>query len=491
MTVTFIGYFHLVVGGWIALRGSLRQAFLFLFLSGLFSGSAALILAGGGSSVPPIYFALLFVYLRILAPRGGFTGALPDSFRANRWLALFALYGVAMAYIGPRLFADAIDVYPMRMVERDTLFDTLPLEPTPQNVTAAIYMLGTLLLAMAAWIASRREDGPRTLITATLWVSWAHIVFGVLSVLVRGTPLDSVLDLLRNSTYTQLDDTVGGIIRIRGIFPETSGFAGFGFGFFVANAELWYRSIRSRSTGAAAIAMAVILFFSTSSTAYAGLAIYALFCLFRALLVPGLADGSKTRTLLAALGGFAVCFALLIAIAPDLAGSIFNVVQLMTVDKSASESGVQRLFWAMQGKDAFFASYGLGIGPGSFRSSSLIMAIIGSMGVIGSLSFLAYLGAVLQPWRKSTWGAGDDYRTSVGGAFASAALLSLIPAALNSANPHPETTFAIFAGAALALRPSLFRRNAARDTRDPDRSALQEASGRQHALFRRWSDPSR
>jgi hypothetical protein len=454
MAITFIGYFHLVVGSLIALRGSLRQAFLFLFVSGLFSGSAALVLSNGGSSVPPIYFALLFVYLRIAAPRGGFMGSVPDSIRANRWLALFALYGVAMAYIGPRLFAGAIDVYPMRMVARDSLFDTLPLEPTPQNVTASIYMIGTLLLGVAAWIASRREDAPHTLVTAILWVSWGHIGFGLLALLARGTPFDAVLDLLRNSTYIQLDDTVGGIVRMRGIFPEASDFAGFGFAYFVASAELWYRSIRSRETGAAALAMAMVLFFSTSSTAYAGLAIYLAFFFVRALLLPRLANSRKVRAVLAAVGGFGVLFAAVIAVAPNLAESILKMLELMTVAKSSSDSGAQRLFWAMQGRDAFLVSHGLGVGPGSFRSSSMVMAVVGSLGVVGIATFLTYLLAVFQPWRRSSWGDAADYRTSVGGALASAALLSLIPAALSSANPHPAPTFAILAGAALALRPS-------------------------------------
>jgi hypothetical protein len=472
MAITFIGYFHLLAGFYIALRGSLRQAFVFLFLSGLFSGSAALIL-GSGSSVPPIYFALLFVYLRILAPRGGFTGELPDAVRANLWLLLFAAYGAAMAYIGPRLFAGAIDVYPMLLVSRETLFDTLPLEPTSQNVTAAIYMVGTLFLAVAAWIATRREDGPKTLVTAILWVSWLHIAFGIIGVLVRGTPLDSVLDLFRNSTYVQLDDTVGGIVRMRGIFPEASEFAGFGFGFFVATAELWYRSIRSRATGAAALAMAVVLFFSTSSTAYAALASYVIFFFARALLLPNIANGRKVRIVLTALAGFGVLFCAAIAVVPELSTSIVKMVEEMTVNKSSSDSAAQRLFWAMQGRDAFIVSHGIGIGPGSFRSSSMIMAIIGAMGVVGIVTFLCYTFVVFQPWRRSTWGSGGDDRTVTGGALGSAAVLSLVPAALSSANAHPGTTFAILAGAALALRPLSAVRASSGEAHAPELGASQ------------------
>jgi hypothetical protein len=474
MTITFIGYFHLVVGGFIALRGSLRQAFVFLFLSGLFSGSAALVLSGGGSSVPPIYFALLFIYLRILAPRGGFTGDLPDAVRANMWLLLFAAYGVAMSYIGPRLFAGAINVYPMLLTSRETLFDTLPLVPTPQNVTAAIYLAGTFFLAAGAWIAARRENGPATLVTAILWVSWLHISFGIVGVLVRGTPLDSVLDIFRNSTYVQLDDTVGGIVRMRGIFPEASEFAGFGFGFMVANAELWYRSIRTRATGAAALAMAIVLFFSTSSTAYAALAIYVAFFFLRALLLPNLAIGRKVWTVLAVLAGFGVLFATVMAVVPDLSASMIKMIRIMTVDKGESDSAAQRLFWAMQGRDAFMASHGLGIGPGSFRSSSMFMAIMGSMGVVGIVTFLLYVFTVFQPWRRSSWSACDDNRTVIGGALGSAAVLSLIPAAMNSANAHPGTTFAILAGAALALRPGSLRREQA----GSDRAAPVDFEGR-------------
>jgi hypothetical protein len=494
MTITFIGYFHLVAGGAIALRGSLRQAFLFLFVSALFSGSAALILPSGGSSVPPIYFALLFVYLRIIAPRGGFMGSVPDAIRANRWLALFALYGVAMAYLGPRLFAGAIDVYPMRMVARDSLFDTLPLEPTSQNVTASIYMIGTLFLAVGAWIASRRDDAPATLVKAALWVSWGHIGFGLIALAARGTPFDAMLDLFRNSTYVQLDDTVGGIVRIRGIFPEASEFAGFGFAYFVVSAELWYRSIHTRATGAAALAMATILFFSTSSTAYAALAIYLAFFFVRPLLLPGLASSRKIATVLAILGAFGVLFAVVMAAVPEVADSMLKMLELMTVGKSSSDSGAQRLFWALQGRDAFLVSYGLGIGPGSFRSSSMIMAVIGSLGVIGIVTFLLYLAAVFQPWRMSSWCRAEDYRTSVGGAFASAAVLSLVPAALSSANPHPTPTFAILAGAALALRPGRLGRKRA-DEAPAYPFALREFAGRRTkglgAAAGRASMPSR
>jgi hypothetical protein len=137
----------------------------------------------------------------------------------------------------------------------------------------------------------------------------------------------------------------------------------------------------------------------------------------------------------------------------------------MTVDKEDSDSGRQRLFWAMQGWKGFLVSGGLGIGAGSFRSSSLLMAILGSMGVVGIVTFAAYLWQVLQPLRYSTWTRSEDPALSIGGAASLTALLIVIPASIAAPSPDPGTNFAIFAGAALALRPPLRRAAQARVTR--------------------------
>lgn len=453
MELTFIGVIQLVIGSAIVIAGSLRAAIVFLLLSGLFNGSAALLLpALGGSSIPPIHFALLFVMLRILVPRGGYVGNLPDAFRANRWLGLFVAYGVVIAYIGPRLFGGDIAVYPMDYVEGGR-FDTLPLKPTSQNITASLYLVGTLCLAMSAWIACRSPRNASAVVSSVIFIAWAHITLGILAFVVRGTPFDDIVELFRNSTYMQINTDVGGFVRIRGIFPEASSYASYAFAIFVINVELWYRAIRPQATGAAALGLATILFFSTSSSAYVGLACYLIFFFSRSALLPAASTSDKVKTVLVTIGFLGFITAILLAVIPSLPSAVARMILEMTFEKSASDSGAQRMFWAMQGWHGFIASYGIGLGPGSFRSSSIIMAILGAMGVIGITAFLFYLFTVFQPWRASTWGQGDYSDYSLGAAFSSAALLSLIPEVVSSANVVPDASFAIFAGAALALRP--------------------------------------
>lgn len=461
MELTFIGVIQLLIGLAIVLAGSLRQAFAFLLFSGLFGGGAAIALpALGGSSIPPIHFACLFVYLRILAPRGGFAGMLPAAVHANRWLVVYTLYGIASAVIAPRLFAGQIDVFPMRGDHLAGLFSKTPLGPTPQNITASIYLLGTLVIAIAAYIVCSFRGGVAAIISGVIAVGWLDIMLAVVTTAAADTPLKAFFDLFRNGGYAQLEQAHGGFPRITGFFPEASTFATFSFAYFVVNAELWYRSVRPLATGSLALALAITLFVSTSSTAYLGLGAYLAFFTLRLLAMPDLAQGGRARELALALLGIMVLAACLFLAAPTLLTGISEMVRDMTWGKSASSSAQQRLFWAMQGWDAFRASYGLGTGPGSFRSSSLVMAIIGCMGVIGLVSFVAYAVQVFQPARRSSYAPAADPGHTVGGAFAAAAMIVLVPLSVSSPSVDFGANFAFFAGAALALRPAARRRNA-------------------------------
>lgn len=454
MELTFVGIIQLVIGSLIVLTGSVRSALAFVMVSGLFDGSAAILLpALGGSSIPPIQFAILFVYLRIIAPRGGFLGTLPEAVKANRLMLLYTIYGVAAALIAPRLFAGSMRVAPVRFEDSRGLFDTVPLGPTSQNITASVYLIGSLLIALAAYVVCRHRGGVQTLITTGIVIGWLHIALGIVVALAKGTPVDSFFEQFRNGTYAQLDQEYQGFIRIRGVFPESSSFADFGFAYFVLNAELWYRSVRPRATGLVAIALALILFFSTSSTAYVGLFGYAMFIVLRALLLPAMAEAGKLRSIVIGAFGLAVVVAIIIAVQPQVGMAVMDMLEGMTVGKSNSSSAQQRLFWALQGWQAFKTSYGLGIGPGSFKSSSMVMAMLGSTGVIGIALFVAYLLTVVQPTRTSTVARSPDLALTIGGALATAAVLALLPSAVASTKADPGPNFALLAGAAVALRP--------------------------------------
>ncbi|MDE2435385.1 MAG: glycoside hydrolase [Sphingomonadales bacterium] len=486
MQLTYIAAIQMFIGFVILLNGSLRSAFTFLLVSSLFAASASIILPGlGGSSIPPVEIALIFVYLHIFGSRAGYLNVLSEAVRANRWLVVFTLFGIASAMLAPRIFADRIAVAPMRPIAHGQLVETVMLAPTAQNTTTAFYLAGTLLVALAAYVLCRAcRGGIAALVETVIVIGWAHVITGIITLLAKGTPLDSIIDLVRNGSYAQLDQSYQGFVRIRGLFPEASAYAEFGIGYMVINAELWYRSIRPGATGTVAFALAVVLAFSTSSTAYVGLLGYGLFFVGRVFVMPRVVEGRRVKQFAAAAFGIIVLLAIVMALVPAMPVEFWNMILQMTVGKSGSVSGVQRWFWATQGWEAFKASSGLGIGPGSFRSSGLFFAILGSTGVIGIVSFLAYLADVFQPLRRSTWGQGRSLEQSIGGAFGTAAVLALIPAAVSSAKADPGVIFAFLSGAALALRPLVRTKAGEHHERPAALAASGEFTGEGEVQFR-------
>jgi hypothetical protein len=451
MTVTIFGFLVVLVGGGLLVVGSLLHMLLFVLYCSLMGGSAAIVLTAlGNSSVSPANLALLFLVLRCLLPAPGRTLALKQALAANGWLALFVGYGLVGAFLLPRVFEGAIQVAPLRPIP-GRLFNTQPLAFSNQNITVAFYTAGTLMAAVGAHIAVRGEHAARAVARAAGRIGAIHAGLGIASVLLAGTALNAFFVFFRNGFYAQLNQSFGGFVRMNGIWAEPAIFAAYGFAWLVFLTELWLRGVERRFTAPAALILFLALVASTSSTAYVGIAAYATILLLRQLTVGGI-PGGRLLTLFAVLGT-GVAGLLLMAIAqPALAERILDLLALTTVDKLDSGSGQQRALWARQGIDAVRVSWGLGIGPGSFRSSSILTAILGAVGVIGSLAFVAHLVRVFMPLKRSTWIVPPAPEAAVGAAASWTAVVMLIPATFSAANSDPGLLWGMFGGMALALR---------------------------------------
>ncbi|NMN06385.1 MULTISPECIES: hypothetical protein [unclassified Novosphingobium] len=461
MILTFIGAIQVLFGLGLFLAGSIEAMFAFLLVSALFGGSAAIVLPMlGGSSIPPVQFALAFMALRLLVPGAGHGAAVGQAARANIWLATFILYGAALAFIGPRLFAGQIDVTPMRgKVEaryismRSYIYSTRPLGFSTQNITTTVYLVGTLLTAMAAHVVCSGERGRRVFVRTMAIAGLVHAIIGFVSVVAKGTPVDTVLALFRNGSYAQLDHSYRGFVRMAGLWPEASGFAWFGINWFVFLFECWMRRVDTRYTGPAAFLLAAALLCSTATTAYVGLGLYAAMVLARSLLLPGAMPADRALIIAGAGLAMVVLITGMMIAHPALVNEATDLLRHMTVDKGQSLSGEQRGFWAWQGWHAFVETHGIGIGPGSFRSSSLATAILGCTGLIGATAMIVHLVSAFKPTRLSTYVPSPDQALSTGAACAWAAVIDALVASLSSPTCDPGTDFAILTGAALALRP--------------------------------------
>jgi hypothetical protein len=452
LTPTIFGAFVVLVGGWLMLRGSLFAMLVFVLFCTLMGGSATVILTAlGNSSIPPANLALLFFVTRCLFVGREEHHSLGAAGTANRWLALFAVYGAAGAMILPRLFAGSMAVTPLRP-NPGKLLAAEPLHFTNQNITVSVYIVSTLVVAICATMAVGRLRSWRGVANTAAAIGVIHALLGLGSVALASTPLNAFFLFFRNGFYAQLEHRFGGLERMSGIFPEASIYALYGFTWLVFLTEMWLRGVEARRTGRAALLLLIALVISTSTTAYVGLAAYGGILGARLVLGGRNVDGDR-RLMLVAIGLIGVTAVLALAVAePRVAAALEKLARLTTVDKLESGSAEQRTFWAKQGLDAFVVSNGLGIGVGSFRSSSIVTAILGCTGLIGFCAFAAHLLAVFMPLRRSTWGRIDDPRAAVGAAASWTALMALIPAAVSAPSPDPGLLWGLMAGMALGLR---------------------------------------
>lgn len=469
MQPTIIGAIVTLAGLIVSTR-SLTSVLSFVLLCSLLGGASVASIgshggtgaSSGGSSIPPADFALLFLGLRMLISRVGRFPQLIMACRQNLFFVVYCLYSAVTAILLPKLFAHRIDVVPMRSLGSNlsVLYAVVPLHTSLQNVTTALYLLGTLFAALATAVIIRLERTQAAIVRVIVAVTWLHISFGILGAILGAGGHADWLDFLRNGSYAQLDQSTEGVQRIAGIFPEASAYAAYGFFFFAFNAELWLRNIRSTITGMSAICMLLMLLCTTSSTAYVSIAAYALALLLRVALTPMHLSPAKMISLMAMVFAALVAVLGIAAIFYSFGNEMLRILNHATFAKAQTLSGRQRLFWAEQGFHAFTASYGLGIGVGSFRSSSLLSAVLGSTGVIGAALLLAAFLGILRIFRPSSHDLRGMEIDRVSNAAAWAAVMGMIPAFITAPGADPGIIFGIFAGIAVAgrlPRPSKLR----------------------------------
>jgi hypothetical protein len=195
-----------------------------------------------------------------------------------------------------------------------------------------------------------------------------------------------------------------------------------------------------------------MLLASTSTGAYAALVIYAL--LFGVRLIVEPRSFRPEKALPIAMGVLTLLTLVVAALAfvPHLAASGGRILEDVTIGKAHTLSGRERLFWARAALKATAATWGLGVGAGSFRTSGLLLAILGSTGIVGALAFAGHFLKILKPLRKDTYVLPGEPDKAVAVAASWGACAGLIAAMLSAPTPVPSETFSVLGGMALGWR---------------------------------------
>jgi hypothetical protein len=403
-----IGLLTVLVGAaalWLGLR-----ALLCAFLVAILLGASAVFISGP-ISIPPGQLMLGFVAVGTLY-RGEGARRMIDALKfpqAGFWLVAFVIYGVVSAVFLPRLMAGWTNIIPLGNSQYAISSAPVPLGPVSSNFTQSVYMVGDLVcFALSAAVAST-EDGLRKLAIALLVYAGGNVVFALLDIVTFNAGAQWLFAPIRNGQYTlHEEETIAGLKRIVGSFTEASAFARSTLGALGFTATLWLCGRYARWSGPLAVASFLLVVLSTSSAGLVALA-PALALLYLTLLLHAGIDPRRPFALAVIIIAplMAIAAVLLVLINEPVLAVVRNYLDILIFNKTSSDSGVERGTWNATGLRNFVDSYGFGVGLGTPRTSSFLVALIANVGIPGCLLYLAFLTRVVM-------GRRSEFRTYVG-----------------------------------------------------------------------------
>ncbi len=354
-------------------------------VSAVFEAAAAVAIGGFGLQPAMVPGSLFIGYVVLQYALGMRYPGEAAAVKALSPLLLLLAYAVLSAWLLPRVFENQIPVFPQKP---DALADGMEsLKPTFGNVTQCLYLTFDVAFALTTAIFCTRGSFPyRKIISAYLLTGYivAFLVFWEFMSRVAGVPYPA--DFLHsNPGFAIVHQSTGVVPRMQGPFSEPSALAGAMCGMTFCALWLTVRGYRTMNPSLLFVLSLTSVLISTSTTGMLTLAV-------GLPLTVLLASTGRKRGGFARIGktcGILVLIALMavvpaIILKPSLIGSI-NEVVTSTLNKGDSDSYKERSEADAGGVSAAIMSGGLGVGWGSYRSSSLIPGTLANAGVIGLL----------------------------------------------------------------------------------------------------------
>ena len=431
--------------------GPRRGLWAFLALTPFGAAAAFNLPALGGASIGLKELAVVAVFVLIwLAPDG--PNRLLGTLRPGQpgfLLLLLMLVCALTAIFSPRVFQGATEVFSISRSANAQGIISIPLRPTVGNVTQLFTMSLSALAFLCFATAFRIRPDAKAVVTALAVATMVNFVLGWLDVLTGATGTSALLDPIRTANYSILDTArMSGIKRMIGGFPEASSFGEYSLALFAFWLVYWVGAPTSRLALFMLVASGIVLLRSTSSSAYVALVIF-MICYGLYTAMTGLRTHVPRRMVMLFFAGLLAFWLAMLAIfaSYQLVDPITDFLNRTIIFKLDTDSGVERMSWNAQGIRNFADTLTLGAGLGSMRASNWFIACLGSIGLIGTALYLAFLASVARLPARS-----DDPETNlVIAALKSACFALFIVALLTSATPNLGVFFFALAGLATGL----------------------------------------
>jgi len=448
MSIPPVGVFTLIIGILCLISGYRATAIAFGVMT-VFGGAAAVMI--GGAGIQPGHLFVGFLALATLTHREKMKVAINALAFPHPafWLLCLLTYGVIVGYFAPRLWAQTMDIIPLGSSEYPETGGAVPLGPVSSNFTQAIYNTANIvtfvvIVGMASTIA-----GFRAATSTALAFASANLFFGIADLVTYGTPIQELFSYIRNAPYAFHDEAiVAGVKRVVGSWPEASTFAGVSLGVVGFTGTMRICGRYSKLTGFLFLLTSIMVIRSTSSAGLFGLpvclAILYVTCFFRC--------GGQTGTRMSAgvvlfAPMIVILIGMVIVMNEDIFRQLYAYFDLLLFSKATSASGVERGMWNAYGWNNFIESYGLGVGLGTSRTSSFVIALLSNVGIPGVIFFGLFFLTAFYMKRGTPRTFEGDVRL----AGRNGCLCLLIGASVSGSTVDTGLLFFVMAGLATAV----------------------------------------
>lgn len=439
----------------LATFGPRRGAWAFFALLPFGAAAAFNLPALGGATIGVADLAAVVVFGLVLLRRGAGASVIGTlrPWQPGFLLTLVMIVAAFSAIFLPRIFAGETEVFGIARTAQGTGIVRYPLGPSTGNITQLFRLGLDFCVFVGLATAFRRVSDTGPALTALIVATLVHVALGWIDVATFATGTAQILDPIRTANYSMhITDTMAGIKRMVGGFPEASSFGYFSLGLFGFWLQYWISTPGSRAAPWMLVLSTVAVLRSTSSAAYLALAVFvvvfALYTVFR-----NLRPEAERRSVVLTAGGAMLLMATLVAAVASyqLVEPVTTFLDRALFQKLATDSGVERLSWNTQALINFRDTWGLGAGLGAVRASNWVIACLGSIGVVGTGLFIAFLASVA----AAPSGPRHDPRAGVIRGLKAGCLAMMSAAILTHSTPDLGLFFFALAGVATGLSRAL------------------------------------
>ncbi|MBI1340930.1 hypothetical protein GC169_12085 [bacterium] len=350
----------------------------------------------GGMSLLATSISAVLLFAKVVLREGTYERVLANalSFRRMGLLTLFLIVTIVVTLVAPRLFAGAVRIVPYVWTHYGSLAIGW-LYPSSQNISQLLYLCISVFAVFIFVEVLRQAPLRQTFLKAMFWGGVTMLVTGVVDVAGGG----AILETARTASYDYLIGAeVAGVKRITGAMSEASSFGEatlfFGSSIWFLRHAMQDAKMRTRWAPLVAVALILFSFSSTSSAAYVGCGLFGILAMLDWGVRAGGLLGRKAgapiplEALVAAVT-IAAAFAVL-AFTPAILNPLIELIDEMVFSKTTSWSFIERSHWTNKSLEAFFATWGMGVGAGSTLSSNWFVAVLASTGVFGTAALFGF-----------------------------------------------------------------------------------------------------